>query len=320
MRAAVQRGYGTALTVEDRPVPAPGPRQVLVRVEAAGVSRGAWHLAVGTPYAVRLAMGLRRPRQPVPGWELTGRVEALGSEVTTWQVGDAVLGMGRATFAELATADADALVARPDDLDVAEAAGLVDPGTTAHQAVQQHARVAEGERVLVIGASGAVGAYAVLLAVAAGARVTGVASAAKADFVRGLGADDVIDHRTEGIDARGGGYDVVLDIAGNRSVRALRCVMAPKGRLVIVGGEDGGALLGGQGRQVRAKVLGWFTGQRMTGMLARTGDTNLAAALAAIRATSGRPVVTARYPLDRAGEALDDLGAGRITGKAVIVP
>ena len=219
MRAAVQHAYGVQLDVEERPVPEPGSRQVLVKVEAAGVSRGAWHLSVGRPYAVRLAIGLRRPRNQVPGFEVTGRVVAVGSEVTRWSVGDAIMGMGKATFAEHAVVDADAVVARPDDLDVAEAGGMPDSGTTAHQALHRHARVKSGERVLVIGASGAVGAFAVLFAIAAGAEVVGVASGAKADFVRGLGAEDVIDYKREAIDARGGGYDVVLDIAGNRSVR-----------------------------------------------------------------------------------------------------
>jgi NADPH:quinone reductase-like Zn-dependent oxidoreductase len=320
MRAAVQHAYGVRLEVEERPVPEPGPGQVLVRVEAAGVSRGAWHLAVGLPYAVRLVMGLRRPRNPVPGIELTGRVVAVGTEVTRWSIGDAVMGMGRSTFAEHAVVDAKALVARPDDLDVVEAAGMPDPGTTAHQALHRHARVASGERVLVIGASGAVGAFAVLFAAAAGAEVVGVASEGKAEFVRGLGAKDVIDYRREAIDARGGGYDVVLDIAGNRSVRELRRVLARKGRLVIVGGEGGGALLGGQGRQVRARLLGLLTGQRMTGMLARPTAAALEELLAVHRAGGLAPVVTRRYSLDEAGQALADLGAGRVTGKSVVVP
>ena len=152
MRAAVQHAYGVQLDVEERPVPEPGSRQVLVKVEAAGVSRGAWHLSVGRPYAVRLAIGLRRPRNQVPGFEVTGRVVAVGSEVTRWSVGDAIMGMGKATFAEHAVVDADAVVARPDDLDVAEAGGMPDSGTTAHQALHRHARVKSGERVLVIGA------------------------------------------------------------------------------------------------------------------------------------------------------------------------
>ena len=320
MRAAVQHAYGVQLDVEERPVPEPGSRQVLVKVEAAGVSRGAWHLSVGRPYAVRLARGLRRPRNQVPGFEVTGRVVAVGSEVTRWSVGDAIMGMGKATFAEHAVVDADAVVARPDDLDVAEAGGMPDSGTTAHQALHRHARVKSGERVLVIGASGAVGAFAVLFAIAAGAEVVGVASGAKADFVRGLGAEDVIDYKREAIDARGGGYDVVLDIAGNRSVRELRQVLAPKGRLVFVGGEDGGPLLGGLGRQVRARVVGWFTGQRMAGMLARPNAEAIEELLAVHRAGGLAPVVTRRYSLDEARQALADLGAGRIAGKAVVVP
>lgn len=159
-----------------------------------------------------------------------------------------------------------------------------------------------------------------LFAIAAGAEVVGVASGAKADFVRGLGAEDVIDYKREAIDARGGGYDVVLDIAGNRSVRELRQVLAPKGRLVFVGGEDGGPLLGGLGRQVRARVVGWFTGQRMAGMLARPNAEAIEELLAVHRAGGLAPVVTRRYYLDGARQALADIGAGRITGKAVVVP
>lgn len=323
MRAVVQEQYGDELApllrLGERPPPEPGPGEVLVAVEAAGVDRGTWHLATGKPYPARLAFGLSRPRQPVPGHDLAGSVVAVGEGVTAWSPGDAVLGTGRGTYAELALAAADALVARPDGLGVVDAAALPDSGSTAWQALHQHAGIAAGERVLVIGASGGVGSYAVGLAAAAGARVTAVCSAAKSAHVRALGAEEVIDRHREEVDARGR-HDVVVDVAGNRPLRLLRRALAPGGRLVIVGGEDAGPWLFGLPRQGWASLSGRVTGHRMRGMLAAPGRESLAALVAAYDAGALRGVVTRRYPLAEAGTALDDLARGAITGKAVLLP
>ncbi|WP_422934792.1 NAD(P)-dependent alcohol dehydrogenase [Sinomonas sp. P47F7] len=323
MTAIVQERYAdrlvSAFMLGEAAVPAPGRGEVLVRVDAAGVDRGVWHLATGKPYAIRLASGFSRPRSHVPGLDVAGTVAAVGEGVAELAVGDAVFGTGAGTYAEYAIAKAGMLARRPAGLDAATAAALPVSGCTAKQAVADVARVVPGERVLVIGASGGVGSFAVQLAVAAGADVTGVASGAKRDFVLALGARDVIDYRTEEIDARGGRYDVVLDIAGNRPLAVLRRALAPRGRLVIVGGEEGGPLTGGLDRQLRAQLLAPFVGQRMGGMFGRTNRTDLAALAAAVGEGSLRPAVTRTYRLAEAGAALDDLAAGRVSGKAVIL-
>lgn len=324
MKAAVQTTYAgptaSLLAAGDVDEPVPGPTQVLVRVEAAAVSRGVWHIAVGKPYAARLAFGLRRPRNPVPGMDLAGTVVAVGAEVTSWAVGDRVLGAGRSTWASSAVAEADRLRRLPDDLDVVEAGALPDSGCTAWNAVHKRAQVAAGEEVLVIGASGGVGAYAVQLAAYAGARVTGVASAAKRDAVLGWGAQECLDYRTQSLEDAGRRFDVIVDLAGNRPVRVLRRVLAREGRLVIGGGEDGGPLLGGQGRMLRAAAWSLFTRQRMGGLVSSTTGETVERLLEVHAAGGLRPTVTRTYPLADAGQALDDLERGRITGKAVVVP
>ena len=323
MAAVVQECYGdglaSVLALGDAPVPMPGRGEVLVRVDAAGVDRGVWHLATGKPYAIRLASGFSRPRSTVPGLDLAGTVAAVGEGVDGLAVGEAVFGTGVGTYAEYALAKAGMVARRPAHIDVAAAAALPVSGCTARQAVVDHARVASGERILVIGASGGVGSYAVQLAAAAGAVVTGVASGAKRDFVLGLGARAVIDYRREGIDSLGAGYDVVLDLAGNRPLAILRGVLAPRGRLVIVGGEQGGPLTGGLDRQLRAQLLAPFVGERLGGMFGRTARADLEALAAAVGRGSLRPAVTQTYPLARVGAALDDLAAGRVSGKAVIL-
>jgi NADPH:quinone reductase-like Zn-dependent oxidoreductase len=322
MTAVVQHGYGIGpgvLRTEEAPVPMPRPGEVLVRVEAAGVSRGVWHLSTGRPVVMRLATGLRSPRQPFPGADLSGTVVALGEGVTGFTVGQPVLGRGRGAFATYAVAKAKSLVLRPEGLGPEEAAALPDSGTTARQAVLRHARVRAGERVLVIGASGGVGSYAVQLAAAAGAEVTGVASRSKHAAVLGLGAVDVIDYRVEEVDARGPRYDVIIDIAGYRSLGVLRRALAPRGRLLIIGAETGGPL-GGLTRQWRARLVGPFVRHRMGGMLSMANRDDLLALTQAAASGALRPVVSRRYSLADAGQALRDLEAGTITGKAVVVP
>ncbi|NUP74829.1 MAG: NAD(P)-dependent alcohol dehydrogenase, partial [Sinomonas sp.] len=246
-------------------------------------------------------------------------VAAVGEGVTGFEVGAPVFGIGAGSYAAYAVAPAAALARRPAQLDAVAAAALPVSGCTALQAVRDHAGVAAGQRVLVIGASGGVGSHVVQLAVAAGAEVTGVASAAKRDFVLGLGARDVIDYEREEIDARGGGYDAVIDIGGNRPLRAVRRVLSPRGRLLIVGGEHGGPLLGGIDRLMRARVLSLFGRRPMGGMLGRTTSADLATLADAVVAGTLRPAVTRTYRLAEAGAALRDLGAGRVSGKAVIL-
>ncbi len=236
----------------------------MIEVAAAGVDRGVWHLMTGQPYLVRLmGYGLRAPAQPVPGADVAGRVVAVGADVTRFRPGDEVFGIARGAFAQYATADADKLAHRPDNLTAEQAAVAAISGITALQALEDIGELQAGQRVLVIGASGGVGSYAVQLAHAKGGVVTGVASTAKLDLVRSLGAQYVIDYTRQDLGAEGVDYDLVIDIGGRNSIRTLRRVLAPTGTLVIVGGEGGGRITGGIGRQLRAVLLSLFIRQRL---------------------------------------------------------
>ena len=252
MRAISQDTYGEVevLQLGDLPRPTITATEVLVEVAAAGLDRGTWHVMRGKPYLARLALGLRRPRARVPGLDLAGTIAEVGAEVTGWAVGDDVYGIGRGSFAEYAVADPAKLSRRPAGLSDEEAAVVPVSGLTAWQAVTRAGRVQAGQRVLVTGASGGVGTYAVQVAAALGAEVTGVCSASKAELVRSLGATHVLDYAADDVLAHGP-YDVIIDIAGNPSNKRLRRALTPRGRAVIVGGETGGALAGGLGRPIR---------------------------------------------------------------------
>jgi NADPH:quinone reductase-like Zn-dependent oxidoreductase len=319
MRAVVQDAYGEAAVLRPERIARPeiGPAEVLVRVAAAGVDRGVWHLMAGKPYAVRLAMGLRRPRNPVRGRELAGRVETVGAEVTTVGPGDEVYGIGEGTFAEYARAKAAKLAPRPAGLTTEQAAVVPISATTALQAVRDHGRVQAGQRVLVIGASGGVGTFAVQIAKAFGAHVTGVSSTEKLDLVRSLGADDVVDYRREEIGADGRRYDVVLDIGGNRRLRTLRRLLTPTGTLVIVGGEDGGQWLG-LGRQLAAVLLSPWTKQNLRMFVASENAADLAVLTELIEGGQVTPVVDRTFPLADAAAAVAHMSAGRARGKVAV--
>ena len=321
MRAIVQDVYGdTAAVLRPAEIARPVPRagEVLVRVAAAGIDRGVWHLMAGKPYAARLAFGLRTPGNPVRGREFAGRVESVGEGVTTVRPGDEVFGMGEGTFAEYAVAKARKVAPRPAGLTPVQAAALSISATTALQAVRDHGRVTAGQTVLVIGASGGVGSFAVQSAKAYGAEVTGVSSAAKADLVRGLGADAVVDHAVgNGLEVGGAVFDVVLDIGGDRPVRRLRKVLAPHGRLVIVGGEGGGRWLG-IGRQLRAAALSPFVGQTLGFFVARENAADLGALTELVESGQLTPAIDRTFPLDEAPAAVDHLTSGRARGKVVV--
>ena len=322
MHAIVQRSYGTpdVLELAEIPRPAPAPGEVLLEVRAAGVDRGVWHLMTGTPYLIRLmGYGLTRPSNEVPGMDVAGRVVEVGAEVTRFAVGDEVFGIGRGSFAEYAVAPESKLAHKPADLDWAAAAVVPISGLTAQQAVRDIAGVEAGQRVLVLGASGGVGSYAVQLAHAAGAVVTGVASAAKADYVRSLGAARVVDYRTCDATAGDERYDVIIDIGGRTPVRRLRRVLTPTGTLVIVGGEGGGRWTGGIGRQLRAVMLSAFTRQRLTMFVSAESGEAIERLAQRLAAGTLQPAAVTTYPLADASVALADLEAGRLAGKAVIV-
>ena len=320
MRAVVQEAYGDAQVL--RPAVLPLPRvlredEVLVRVHSAGLDRGTWHLMTGTPYAVRLVMGVRRPRQPVPGLDLSGTVAEVGAEVTGFAPGDEVFGIGSGTFAEYAVAKAAKLAHKPAALTHEQAATVPVSGITALQAVTDLAKVQPGQRVLVTGASGGVGSYAVQIAVAAGAEVTGVCSAAKADLVRSLGASHVLDYAADDIAAVRGRYDAIIDIAGNASLSRLRTALTPTGTAVLVGGEGAGRITG-MSRQLRALVVSLFVGQRLTLRVPKESAADLERLSALIEAGQVMPSIGATYPLAEAAEAMRQLVGGNVRGKTAI--
>ncbi len=321
MRAIHQHRYGGSdqLALTEAPDPVPGPQEVVVRVRAAGVDRGTWHLMAGRPYAVRVAFGLRRPKHPVPGRDVAGVVTAVGDQVTAVAVGDEVIGTADGSFAELAVVPEGRVARKPSGLSFEEAATVPVSGLTALQAVRDAGRVRPGDRVLVIGASGGVGSYAVQIAAAHGAEVTGVASGGKADLVRSLGAARVIDYTREDLDD-GTRYDVVLDIAGRRPVRRLRRLLTGTGTLVIVGGEGGDRWLGGTHRQLGALALSPFVGQRLTTMLSKENADDLDALVRLVDRGAVRPALERTFALHEAAEAIDHVAAGRARGKVAVTP
>jgi NADPH:quinone reductase-like Zn-dependent oxidoreductase len=317
----VQDRYGSTDVLELREIPRPdvGDHDVLVRVAAAGVDRGVWHLMTGRPYLTRLAFGLRRPRNPVPGLDLAGVVDTVGSRVTRFAEGDLVFGTGHGTFAQYARASETKLAGIPAKLPMSAAGVLAVTGSTALQAVEDHGRVRPGDQVLVLGASGGVGTYAVQIAHALGGIVTGVASADKLDLVRGLGAHRVIDYRTE--DALDGSrrYDVVIDTGGARRLRDLCRALTPTGTLVIVGGESGGRWLGGSDRQIRAKLASLVTRRRLTTFVAREDAAHLERLADLVETGQVTPVVDRSFPLAEAADAIEYLESGRTRGKIAVI-
>ncbi|WP_372594228.1 NAD(P)-dependent alcohol dehydrogenase [Actinotalea sp.] len=321
MRAIVQDTYGPPEVLRaaeiDRPTIAAD--EVLLEVAAAGVDRGVWHLMAGRPYLVRLGFGLTRPAVAVPGLDVAGRVVAVGSEVRRFRVGDEVFGIARGAYAQYAAAKASKLALRPAGLAVEQAAVATISGITALQALTDVGRLSAGQSVLVIGASGGVGSYAVQLAAALGATVTGVASGAKADLVRELGAHHVLDHGRDDYLDGSARYDLILDIGGLNPLRRLRRALTRTGTLVIVGGEGGGRWTGGIGRQIRATLLSTFVPQRLTFFLSAERQDVIQRLAGYLERGEVVPAVGRRYPLDQTSTALADLVAGHARGKSVIL-
>jgi NADPH:quinone reductase-like Zn-dependent oxidoreductase len=321
MKAIVQDRYGSADVLELAAVdqPAPEDDELLVRVHAAGVDAGAWHLMTGLPYLIRLAgYGLRKPRQRIRGRELAGRVEAVGRDVTRFRPGDEVYGIGEGAFAEFARVPQKRAAPKPVNLGFEQAAAVPISAITALQGLRDKGRLQPGQRVMVIGAAGGVGSFAVQLAKAFGAHVTGVVSTTKTDLARSIGADEVVDYTRE--DATDGRrrYDLVLDTAGNRPLSSLRRALTPKGTLVIVGGEAEGRWLGGTERLLRAGLLSPFVGQRLLWFVAGEGADDLQALTDLIEAGKVAPVIDRTYPLDQAPEALRYWAEGHARGKVVV--
>jgi NADPH:quinone reductase-like Zn-dependent oxidoreductase len=320
MRAIVQTKYGSprdVLTMTEMERPVPGDDEVLIRVHAAGVDPGVWHVTAGLPYLVRImGFGLRRPKTRVPGMDLAGRVVGVGKNVTVFQPGDEVFGAGRGSFAEYALAKVDNLAPMPADLGFEQAAVIPVSGITALEGLRDVGRIEAGQTVLIIGAGGGVGSFAVQIAKAYGAEVTGVCSSGKVDLVRSIGADHVIDYTKA--DLGDGRYDLILDTGGRRPLRALRRALARNGALALVGGEWGGRWTGGFGRHLRAVMLSPFVGQRLRAVMAREGREDLLVLRELIEAGKVTPVLDRTFGLDDAAEAIQYVEDGHARGKVAI--
>ena len=321
MKAIVQDSYGSADVLELRNVDKPeiAEDEVLVRVQAAGVDRGVWHLMTGLPYPIRLAgYGLRAPKNPVPGADLAGVVEAVGENVTRFQPGDEVFGIGKGAYAQYARALENKLAAKPANLTFEQAAVVAISGLPALQGLRDHGRVEPNQQVLIIGASGGVGTYAVQIAKAFGAQVTGVCSTTKVDLVRSLGADHVIDYTLGDFAAGPQRYEMILDIGGHASLARLRRALTPRGTLVIAGGETGGRWLGGYDRQLRALLLSRFVTQTLTTFISSENHADLLVLKQLIEAGKVTPVIDRTYALSEAPQAIRYLQQGHARGKVVI--
>src|ERR671932_1562533 len=318
MKAIVRYKYGSpnVLELKDIDKPKIGDEEVLVRVHAAGVDRGVWHLMTGLAYPIRLAgYGLRAPKNPVLGGDLAGVVEAVGKNVTRFRPGDEVFGIGEGSLAEYARAREDKLAPKPSNLSFEQAAAVPVTGLTALQALRDHGRVVPEQEVLIIGASGGVGTFAVQIAKAFGAHVTGVCSTKKVEMVRSIGAEHVIAYTREDFAESERRYDLILDLGGNSSLARLRRALTPEGTLVIVGGEGGGGGLGGTDRQLRALALSPFVGQKLGTFINKENHEDMIVLKELIESGKLTPVIDRTYPLAEVPEAIRYLEGGHARGK-----
>ena len=325
MQAIVQDAYGTPEVLELRDIdrPVPSGNQVLVRVQAAGLDRGVWHVMTGLPYLIRVlvpTLGLRRPTVPVRGMDLAGRVQAAGSNVTRFRPGDAVFGWtDHGSYAEYASAPADHLAPKPANVTFEQAAAVPISGFAALQGLRDVGEVQPGQRVLIIGAAGGVGSFAVQLAKAFGAHVTGVASTTQVELVRSIGADEVVDYTRADVTDGTRHWDLILDCAGRRTLSQLRRALTPTGTLVIVGGEGGGRWLGGFDRNLRAVALSRLVGQRLRMLSSTPRQEDLQVLRELLEAGKVTPVIGRTYPLVEVPEAIRQMVEGHGGGgKSVI--
>ncbi len=321
MTAVVQDSYGTPDVLHSAEVERPGiaDDEVLVRVHAAGVARGDWHVMTGRPYLVRvMGFGLRRPKIGVRGQDLAGTVESVGAAVTTLKPGDEVYGWGRSSYAEYAAAKAADILPKPARLSFEQAAVVGISGITALQAVRDSGKLGPGMSVLITGAGGGVGTYAVQIAAAYGATVTGASRASKHDLVRSLGATDVIDTEAVDITRLGRQWDVIIDTAGRRPLRRIRKALTPSGTLVLIGGEGGDRWMGGFDRHFRAMALSPFVRQHLRMLASVERGEDLAALDELIEAGKITPVVDRVFPLTEAADAMRHLESGRVAGKIAL--
>jgi len=318
MKAIVCHCYGSpdVLKLEEIEKPSPGDDEVLIKVRAASVNP-IDRLFRGRPYLLRLKLGLSKPKDSRLGRDVAGQVEAVGRNVTQFKPGDEVFGTCRGALAEYACASESELVIKPEKVTFEQAASLPIAGLTAFQGLRDKGKLQPGQQVLINGAGGGVGTFAVQIAKALGARVTGVCSTAKTGLVSSIGADHVLDYTHDDFADGSQRYDLILDIGGNSPLSRLRRALTPGGTLVIVGGEDGGRWTG-MGRQLRALALSPFTRQRLTTFVSRHRRTDLETLAQLIEADQLTPVIGKTYPLRQAADAMRDLLAGQARGKLVL--
>jgi NADPH:quinone reductase-like Zn-dependent oxidoreductase len=325
MKAIVQDTYGAPEVLELREIdrPVPSDDEVLVRVHAAGLDRGVWHVMTGLPYLIRVVvptLGLRGPKVPVRGMDLAGRVEAVGGNVTRFRPGDAVFGWtDGGSYAEYASAPEDHLTPMPANVTFEQAAAVPISGLAALQGLRDVGEVQPGQRVLVIGAAGGVGSFAVQLAKAFGAHVTGVASTSQLELVRSIGADEVLDYTRDDVTDGTRHWDLILDTAGHRSLSRLRRALAPQGTLVIVGSEVRGRWMGGFDRNLRAVALSRLVGQRLRMLSSKPRQEDLRTLQALMEAGKVTPVIDRTYPLAEVPEAIRYLVEGHGGGGKIII-
>ncbi|MEA2433295.1 MAG: hypothetical protein QOG54_752 [Actinomycetota bacterium] len=323
MRAIVQDRYGSADVLELRDIDKPeiGDGEVLVRVRAAGVDRGVWHLMTGLPYFLRLIipdLGRKAPKNPVRGSDVAGVVEAVGKDVRRFKPGDEVFGIGSGSYAEFVRVSEDKLAPKPANLTFEQASVVPISGLTALQAVRDSGKVQPGQKVLIIGASGGVGTFAVQIAKTFGADVTGVCSTTKVDLVRSLGADHIIDYTKEDFATKAHHYDVILDTGGHSSLSHLRRALAPKGTLVIVGAETDGKWFGGFDRSIRAMLWSPFLGQKLIAFVNSENAEDLVAIKELIEAGEVTPTVDRTFSLNETPKAISYLTEGHARGKVAV--
>ena len=323
MKAIVQDGYGSAdaLQYADIEMPQIGIEDVLVQVRAAGVDPGVWQLMTGRPYPVRLFRGgVRQPKVPVRGRDLSGVVQAVGAAVTRLRPGMEVYGVTRhGSFAEYAVSCESELFRKPHNLSFAQAAAVPVSGMTALQGLRDVGHVQPGQHVLITGAGGGVGSYAVQLARTFGAHVTAVCSTSKTELARSLGAEDVIDHTRDQVDARGPRFDLILDTVGRQPVPGLRRALTPHGTLANVGSEGGDSWLGGFGpHNLRASYRSAFSQQRLRIVVAKQRFEDLEFLTDLIEVGRLMPVIDRIYPLPEAADAIRYLAQGHTAGKVVV--
>lgn len=321
MRAIVQDRYGSVDVLQPAEIAPPeiADDEVLLRVHAAGLDRGTWHLMSGKPYLLRvIGFGFRGPKNRVCGLDAAGTVAAVGSAVTRFAVGDRVFGVARGSFAEYAAAREDKLALLPGNLSFEQGSVVPVSALAAQRALRDVGRVEPGQKVLITGASGGIGSYAVQLAVALGAEVTGVCSAAKRDLVRSFGAGRVLDYATEDFADGSEHYDLIVDLAGNPSLARLRRALTPRGTAVIVGGEQGGSVTGGFGRSLRAPLVSRFVRQRLAMVASTETGEDLERLTPFLEDGRVTPSIDRTFPLERVPDAMRRLIDGDVRGKVAI--